>query len=102
MDIDVDRMKIDGTVNSISEAIVADLADKNLDFERADSLTNMPRAFEDHAEHQLAPIVKLKSLVVKRDLPKSAWLDGSVVERVADHARDCGDLLAFGQTALEG
>ncbi|MEL6421687.1 MAG: DUF2461 domain-containing protein, partial [Pseudomonadota bacterium] len=52
-----------------------------------DSLRSMPRGYAEAADAPYAPALRLKSFYVRVDLPRAAWLDGSVVERIADHTR---------------
>lgn len=59
------------------------------------SLTNMPRGFKDHAEHELADYIKLKSLAVSVNVPKAQWVKGDVIEAAVTLAQACGPLLAF-------
>lgn len=66
---------------------------------RTDALKRMPRGYEDHADSALAGDLRLKSLIVRADLPKSAWLDGTAPERIARTALACAPLIAFGNTA---
>ncbi|MEL6475652.1 MAG: TIGR02453 family protein [Pseudomonadota bacterium] len=54
-----------------------------LDLDRSMSLSSMPRGYAEHSEHRFASELKLKSMIVREDLPKSAWKNGEVVERVA-------------------
>ncbi|MEM1387037.1 MAG: DUF2461 domain-containing protein [Pseudomonadota bacterium] len=63
------------------------------------SLTAMPKGFTDHSDHRHADIIKLKSLMVREDLPKSLWLSGDVVDHVERLARDAMPLLTFAQPA---
>lgn len=59
------------------------------------SLSSMPRGFSEHAEHRHAEHIKRQSLLVREELPKSAWLDGSVLHSVEKLARDTMPLLTF-------
>ncbi|MEM6388719.1 MAG: DUF2461 domain-containing protein [Pseudomonadota bacterium] len=63
------------------------------------SLSSMPKGFTEHAEHRHAEIIKLKSLMVREQVPKAEWLSGDVIDRVEALARDCMPLLRFAQPA---
>ena len=63
--------------------------------ERDDSLTAMPKGFTDHDDHRHAEDIKLKSLIVREDLPKVAWTSGDVIDRIESLARDAQKLLTF-------
>ncbi|KIT17058.1 TIGR02453 family protein [Jannaschia aquimarina] len=96
-------------LNVLRDRIVAksdDRADTKAEIEarggalvRDDSLTSMPRGYADHADGPLADELKLKSLLVRGDLPKSAWLDGTAPERIAATALAVAPLIAFGRAA---
>jgi uncharacterized protein (TIGR02453 family) len=62
-----------------------------------DSLTAMPRGFEDHAEHRHADAIRLKSLLIAEDLPKVAFTSGDVADRVVALTRDAMSFLAWGR-----
>ncbi|MEM9703804.1 MAG: DUF2461 domain-containing protein, partial [Planctomycetota bacterium] len=92
-------------LNQIRELIVADperfadvradLADAGLEFSDEEAVKTMPRGFAQHADSPHVEILRLKSLLVRRDLPKTAWKDGSIAERVAEFARNASPLLRF-------
>ncbi len=66
-----------------------------LQLQRDHSLTNMPRGFEDYADHEFAEDLKLQSLVIMADLPKTAWIKGDVVDRVIETVDAVEPLLRF-------
>ena len=63
-----------------------------------DSLTAMPRGFEDHDDHRHADAIRLKSLILSEDLPKVAFTSGDVADRVEALARDAMPFLAWGRS----
>lgn len=65
-------------------------------------LKRMPRGFEAHEAHDHAEVLKHKSLIVRVDLPKKAWLTGDVVERAVGLATDTKELGKFLDAALAG
>lgn len=73
--------------------------ERGSDLFEEDRLKGMPRGYEQHADTQIAPWLKLKSYLVRSDLPKSAWLDGSIAERLADVVHACDPLIRFGKDA---
>lgn len=83
------------------EAARRTIAERGGELMRTDALKRMPRGYEDHAESALADDLRLKSLIVRADLPKSAWLDGTAPERIARTALACAPLIAFGNAARE-
>jgi len=69
------------------------------DLDRSMSLSSMPKGFAEHAEHRHANVIKLKSLMVRQDIPKKDWLSGDVIDHVEALARDCMPLLTFAEPA---
>lgn len=62
-------------------------------------LTNMPKGYTEHADHTHAEAIKLKSLIVREELPKALWLSGDVIDRIEKLARDAMPLLTFADRA---
>ncbi|MEM6637423.1 MAG: DUF2461 domain-containing protein [Pseudomonadota bacterium] len=81
------------------ENVLKSLSDSGRAFDTSMSLTSMPKGFTEHADHPFADYIKLKSLMVREELPRAAWLDGSCVDIVEAHARDTMELLSFTQPA---
>ncbi len=44
----------------------------------------MPRGFADHSEHRHADIIRLKQLIAKRTLLKTAWLNITAADRAVE------------------
>jgi len=76
------------------------LASADRSLETGDRLIAMPRGFEEFSEHRHADSIRLKSLLVSEQLPKSAWLSGDVAERIEKLARDVMPLLRFCREAI--
>lgn len=81
------------------DEVLEDLKASGRSLDRSMSLSSMPKGFTDHADHRHADIIKLKSLMVRENLPKSVWLSGDVIDRVETLARDCMPLLRFSEPA---
>ncbi|MEL6645567.1 MAG: DUF2461 domain-containing protein [Pseudomonadota bacterium] len=79
--------------------VLAALAAAGRSLDQSMSLSSMPKGFTDHAAHRHADIIKLKSLMVREDLPKDLWLSGDVIDHVEALARECMPLLRFSQPA---
>lgn len=80
---------------------VRDALDRaGLDWTMEDRVKTMPRGFADHEDHRHADFTRMKNLIVRLDLPKLAWTDDSVLDRVERFARDAMPLLMFGKAAL--
>lgn len=65
--------------------------------DRSMSLSSMPNGFTEHVDHRHAEFIKLRSLMVREDLPKDLWLSGDVIDRIEALARDCMPLLRFSE-----
>ena len=79
------------------DAVRAALGKRSRRFADGNSLTAMPRGFEDYGEHRHADAIRLKSLLISEDLPKSAFISGDVGARVERLARDAMPFLVWGR-----
>ncbi|MEO0783750.1 MAG: DUF2461 domain-containing protein [Pseudomonadota bacterium] len=79
--------------------VLDDLHAKGRDLDRSMTLSSMPKGFAHQAEHRHAKEIKLKSLLVRHDLPKAEWLSGDVIDHVEALARDAMPLLTFAEPA---
>ncbi|MEL6361961.1 MAG: DUF2461 domain-containing protein [Pseudomonadota bacterium] len=75
--------------------ILGDLNGSGRDLDRSMSLSSMPRGYAAYGEHQFADELKLKSMMVRSALSKSAWKTGDVVEAVSTLALDTRDFIDF-------
>jgi uncharacterized protein (TIGR02453 family) len=76
-------------------AMVAALGRNGLRLSDAGNLTRLPKGFESEADSPIAAHLRRRSLFVEEPLPMSCFLDGTVADRVADHALRAAPLLAF-------
>jgi uncharacterized protein (DUF2461 family) len=63
--------------------------------DKTQTLVRMPKGFERQVDTPLADYIRLKGFHAERGIAPSGWLDGSVMDIVAEHARPCATLLAF-------
>lgn len=80
-------------------ATVETVRARGADLFEDDRLKGMPRGYEQHSDAEIAPWLQLKSLLVKSELPRSAWLDGSITEKLAGVVHACDPLIGFGKDA---
>jgi len=80
---------------------VAELAGSGLALGRADSLTCMPRGFEDMADTPVAEYLRMRSYVVERPLTPRDVGSGKLIETLADFAGIAMPLLRFGWRAVD-
>lgn len=78
----------------------ADLAAAGLALSAEDTLSRMPRGFEDAADTPHASALKLKSFVTTRALEPSALASPALVDDIAGFAAQALPLLRFGWSAL--
>lgn len=77
------------------QEILTDLHNKDLDLDRSASLSSMPRGFAEHSDHPNADELKLTNMMVRLDVPLSAWTSDDVVSLVAETALNCRKFIAF-------
>ncbi len=82
-------------------ATVAALRDVGLALADAGALSRMPRGFEDLAASPVAPALKLRSFIVRRDLPARVVQSRAVVDHITALAADALPLLRFGWNAAD-
>lgn len=83
-------------------AAVSECSAAGLEIEASESLKRMPRGYEDHAETELAPFLRMKDMLVRVELKQKDWKDGKVPERVLDLASKAQSLGLFLVGATEG
>ena len=77
------------------------LDDRALHLDTSDTLSRMPRGFEDLAASPVAPALKLKSYLVSRPVPPALAQSPALVEAIATLAADALPLLEFGWAAVD-
>lgn len=77
------------------------LADKGLHLDAADTLSRMPKGFEDLASAPVAPALKLKSYLVRRPIPAAIVQSPALIPTIVQLAADALPLLQFGWAAVD-
>lgn len=80
------------------KAIIEDLEDKGLSFSFENSLSSMPRGYSEHVNHELAPYIKLKNLIVRENIEQSDWYEDDIVRRVTQFAKHTTPMIEFFRT----
>lgn len=80
--------------------VQAHLAQASLALDTAESLTRMPRGFEDAAALACAPALRLKSFVVRRAIAPARLAGAGLVDDIAGFGEQALPLLSFGWGAL--
>jgi len=83
------------------QAMQADLAAAGLALDATDTLTRMPRGFEDLKDAPVASALRLKSFLARRDLPLEVTIEPALVGAIVDLAAAALPLLKFGWTAVD-
>lgn len=81
------------------EGVLQSLSKSGRIFDTSMALTSMPKGFREQAEHPYADYIKLKSLMVREEISKAAWMDGSAIDLLEALARDTMELLSFPDSA---
>ena len=82
------------------KAIVTDLAEHGLEFSTEDSLTNMPRGYSEHADHELAWAIRMKHFIIHRPMKRNEWKGDNIVQMVVDFAKATTPVLDFGLVSV--
>ncbi len=69
---------------------------KKMPFDLQDTLARMPRGYEQYADSQAAPLLKLKSFLVRRDLPQAEFYSRAILKRLVQFAQQAEPLLRYG------
>ena len=81
--------------------VQAALAGNGLMLDGSDSLSRMPRGFEDMANSPVAAALKLKSFIVRRPVTDKLAQSGKLAAAIVDFAADAMPLLRFGWAAVD-
>lgn len=82
-------------------AMQAELARRSLVLDAADALKRMPRGFEDLKDDPVASALRLRSLLVRQDLPLEATSGPALVGAITGFAELALPLLRFGWDAVD-
>jgi len=80
--------------------MLAQLKSSGLSLWAKNSLTSMPRGYAEHSDHPHAPVIRLKTVVVQKDLSPDACMSADLPEVVATFGKGAAPLLAFLRGAL--
>ena len=83
------------------QAVQAALAGVALPLDTSDSLTRMPRGFEDLKDSPVASALRLRSFIVRQDLPLETTTGPALIANIADVAERALPLLRFGWDAVD-
>ncbi len=82
--------------------IVEGLGEAGLQFDQTEMLKNMPRGYNQHAEHELAWALRMKNFAVSRPMKRNEWKGDGVVDLVVSFVRDVTPVLNFAVIGAEG
>ena len=69
---------------------------KKMPLDPHDTLQRMPRGYEQYAETEAAPLLKLKSFLVRSDLPQAELGSRAILKRLVRFAQQAEPLLRYG------
>jgi uncharacterized protein (TIGR02453 family) len=81
-------------------SVLADLAVHGLELSQEESLTRLPRGYEEAAGKKMAEWLKLKSFLLRRPVPEALLFSPDLVGAAVDFAEAALPLLRFGWNAL--
>lgn len=79
----------------------SDLAAAAMPLDMSDSLTRMPRGFEDLKDSPIASALRLRSFLIRQDLPLQTTTAPALVGAIVDVAERALPLLRFGWDAVD-
>ena len=82
-------------------AMQHELSASKMALDMGDSLTRMPRGFEDFKDSPVASALRLRSLIVRQDLPLEVTTGPALVGAIADVGERALPLLRFGWDAVD-
>lgn len=75
--------------------LVSNLGAEGLSLDRSSATKMMPRGFADYAGHPHSDYIKLKNLIVRRDLSPKDWSSDSLVNSILRFMKESLPLLRF-------
>ncbi|MEP4051792.1 MAG: DUF2461 domain-containing protein [Litorimonas sp.] len=81
--------------------IVESLAKAGLEFDQEEVLKNMPRGYNQHADHNLAWALRMKNFAVTRPMRRNDWKGDGIVDLVVNFVRDVTPVLNFAANGAE-
>lgn len=80
--------------------ITKKLLKSGYEFAQFEPLKSMPRGYSQYSDHEHAPYLKLKSLVVTQNQTRNVWIDGTIVNQLVKLHKASTPLLEFGLEAI--
>lgn len=75
--------------------VVNELSTHGLTLDESEATKNMPRNFTEHSESPVAQYVKLKNLMVRKEMTQQDWLDQNLIENLKNFALQSTPLISF-------
>jgi uncharacterized protein (DUF2461 family) len=75
--------------------VVDELSKYKLSLDESEATKNMPRSFTEHSESPVAQYVKLKNLMVRKEMTQQDWLDQNLIENLKTFALQSTPLIRF-------
>ncbi|MEP3655073.1 MAG: DUF2461 domain-containing protein [Litorimonas sp.] len=81
--------------------IVEGLAKAGLEFDQQEVLKNMPRGYNQHADHDLAWALRMKNFAVTRPMRRNDWKGDGIVDLIVSFVRNVTPVLEFAANGAE-
>ena len=81
--------------------IVENLSEAGLEFDQEEVLKNMPRGYNQHADHDLAWALRMKDFAVTRPMNRKDWIGDGIVDLIMKFVRDVTPVLNFAAIGAE-
>jgi uncharacterized protein (TIGR02453 family) len=83
------------------KSVVESLSEAGLAFDQENVLKNMPRGYNQHADHELAWALRMKNFAVHRPMKRNEWKGDGIVQMVVDFVKATTPVLEFGLVSVE-
>lgn len=75
--------------------VIESLSKAQLDLDTSEAVKTMPRGYSEFADLEIANVLKLKNLMVRKDFERKQWLSANISSELAQFAISCGSLIEF-------
>ena len=83
------------------ERMTSELEAVGLSFNQDDVLTNMPRGYSQHVDHDLAWALRMKNFAVQKPMTRDIWVSDDIVDYILDFIRRATSVLDFASIGVD-
>ena len=81
--------------------LVSQLEKDELEFSQENVLTNMPRGYNQYADHDLAWALRMKDFAVKMPMSRDIWISDDIVDHILSFVRAATPILKFASIGVD-